>query len=161
LSRVRAASALKKIGPLSMIRNERILGIALAISLLAGGSLARGDAPSDPLHNYANPLDVDANNLVSPRDALLIINELQKLQTAGSHSVTDLVSASAAATVSPAVASVFYWDTNTDGLVSPIDALLVINHLAQVPEPSTIITSGSGLLLLLASYMWQRKRART
>ena len=59
------------------------------------------------LTNAANPLDVDADGLVSPFDALQIINVLNE---------------------SPIKIGVFY-DTSGDGQITPFDALIVINYL--------------------------------
>jgi hypothetical protein len=53
----------------------------------------------------------------------------------------------------------FFLDTSNDHLVSPIDALLVINHLAVVPEPSAMVSGVLGVMLL-AGYAWRRRRLR-
>ena len=67
--------------------------------------------------NPANHLDTNADKFLSPIDALLPIN---KLNRDGTTTVPDLFSA---ATPPP------YFDVSCDGFISPIDALLVINYL--------------------------------
>ncbi len=74
-------------------------------------------------HNTDDPLDVDANSIVVPLDALHIFNELNAV---GSYELP-----SAGASVD------YYYDTNNDGFITPLDALLVLNHLnttSQVAE---------------------------
>ncbi len=63
----------------------------------------------------ANPLDVNQDGVVSPLDALMIINELD-LQSSGA--------------VIPA-ATLANCDVNGDGVLTALDALQVINYLAQ------------------------------
>lgn len=57
--------------------------------------------------NPLNPLDVSGNSIVSPTDALLVINLLNSRIVKWDHA----------------------YDTNGDGRASPSDALLVINYL--------------------------------
>ena len=107
-------------------------------------------AADSPWHNPAASLDVDGNQLVQPRDVLLVINQLQQPPTAY---------AALAPTPSVDLNDVFYWDTSDDGRISPLDALLVINHLIAhpTPEPSTLVLggmAGAGL----AAFAWRRKR---
>jgi len=64
--------------------------------------------------NQMLPRDVNADGLVTPIDALLVINELNR---AGSHYL-----------LGPYAAAPFL-DVVSDGYVSPIDALVVINYL--------------------------------
>ncbi|MCU0962413.1 MAG: dockerin type I domain-containing protein [Pirellulaceae bacterium] len=71
----------------------------------------------DQSGTYTNPLlplDVNADGVVSPLDALLIINRLN---------------ASGSRFMSGANSTAPYCDTNADLMITPIDALLVINHL--------------------------------
>ncbi|MEO8411902.1 MAG: dockerin type I domain-containing protein [Propionivibrio sp.] len=121
--------------------------LAFALTTTCVVSSARADV--NPLHNPINGLDVDANSLVSARDALLVINVLLQPKSEG-------LVASALASSTP-----LYVDTTDDGSVSPRDALLVINHLttAQVPEPGTFALAVVGGLGL-AGYGWNRKRAK-
>lgn len=69
-------------------------------------------------YNYASPMDVNGDGLVSPLDALVVINTLNQL---GSVPVANLAR--------PTDGSSMYVDTNRDGFLSPIDALLIINSL--------------------------------
>jgi hypothetical protein len=62
--------------------------------------------------NARNHFDVNDDFIVSPIDALLVINAL-----------------SSSDTVSDPAAEPFYVDVNADGHVSPLDALMVISHL--------------------------------
>jgi hypothetical protein len=63
--------------------------------------------------NAANVLDVNDDGVVSPRDALLVINALNRREAG--ISIKDYRQ--------------YYLDTNGDGLLTPIDALRVINRL--------------------------------
>jgi len=67
-------------------------------------------------HNSANPVDVSGDGYVTPLDALLVVNDLNKN---GSRSL--------AGTVRPAGGP--YLDVTGDKLASPLDVLLVINAL--------------------------------
>ena len=75
--------------------------------------------------NPVNSLDVSSDQRVSPLDALLVINELNK---SGGHALP----------TEKTLGSPF-WDTSGDQTISPIDALLVINLLNSrgVSEGST------------------------
>jgi hypothetical protein len=64
--------------------------------------------------NRMNPTDVNNDNLLTPLDALLIINELN---ASGTHAVP------------PPPVPFLLMDVNGDQLVSPLDAILVINRL--------------------------------
>ncbi len=138
------------------MQKPKTISLALAFACYCAASLSHGATvpiPDDPLHNYMNPYDVNGNGLVSPLDALLVINELERLH-GSSNTVNSLVlGATAAATPT------FYWDTTGDGTVSPLDVLVVINQLNSpvVPEPSTAVMSSIGLALL-GGYLWRRKR---
>ncbi len=68
--------------------------------------------------NPLRPLDVNNDALLSPLDALLVINRLNDSSASRVHGVRTNHLAP-------------YDDTNGDGLSSPIDALLVINALNQ------------------------------
>lgn len=67
-----------------------------------------GSASAAYQHNLVSPLDVSGDQLVSPIDVLLIINELNAPTATGARA---------------------FLDTTGDGFVSPLDALLVINRL--------------------------------
>lgn len=109
--------------------------LAFAMSTACVVSAARADF--NPLHNPINGLDVDANAVVSARDALLVINVLLAPKPAGVTATALAASAS----------NTYFVDTTDDGNVSPRDALVVINHLTtQVPEPSTFALAILGSL---------------
>ena len=72
-----------------------------------------------PFHNPLIPLDVTRDWMVTPRDALVVINDLN---SGGSRTLD----ANAAGGNSGPDAMI---DTNQDGRVTPLDALLVINAL--------------------------------
>lgn len=119
----------------------------LAIANSAFADLSLQELNPIALHNNADGLDVDNNGLVTPLDALIIINHLQP-RTSAQVQASMLSSG-----------STFFMDTSNDHLVSPIDALLVINHLSIVPEPSTIVSGALGIMML-AGFAWRRRRLR-
>ena len=120
--------------------------LLLTLMLLAGFAQAVAADTLSPLHNPINGLDVDDNARVQARDALLIINKLL-------HPTTEAVEPLVGTSIP------LFWDTTDDGRVTPRDALLVINHLLAVPEPSSFILVGFGLVSLLV-FAW-RKRSRS
>ena len=78
-------------------------------------------------HNEANPLDVNNDGLVTPIDALVVINALNQY---GSGDVTVFAEDEAYADS--------YLDVTDDGIVSPLDGLRVINFLNSddaAPQP--------------------------
>lgn len=123
------------------MNQKRLLIAIVALLLVPSMALASG-----ALHNNTNGLDVDNNGLVTPRDLLLVINDLQRLSNP--PTVTPLASTTQ-----------YFTDTNNSGFISPIDALLVVNHLA-VPEPSSIVTAGAALAAL-AGFAYRRRRPRS
>jgi hypothetical protein len=78
-----------------------------------------------PFHNASNPFNVDndATNVVSPIDALMVINFLNS-QFGGEGEIPN--------TFTPQ--TIGYIDVNNDGLATPIDALIVINYLNSAPR---------------------------
>ncbi len=68
-----------------------------------------------PWYNAISPFDVNRDGRVSPLDALLVINRLNRESDRTLPSTNPL-------------AQLFY-DTNRDGAISPIDVLLIINEL--------------------------------
>ncbi len=76
-------------------------------------------------NNAANYLDVNDSGVVTPLDALLIINDLND------HGARVLGAKSTVAT--PA-----WIDVNGDNAISPVDALLVINALSTYRQPPDI-----------------------
>ncbi len=78
--------------------------------------------------NPVNALDVSNDAVVSPLDALLVINELN---INGRHSLPPQ---------KPSASS--FWDTSGDQFVSPLDALLVINALNRTRTPFEFVEGG-------------------
>jgi hypothetical protein len=70
-----------------------------------------------PWYNHEEPLDVNDDAYISPIDALLVINELNRN---GSYKLS---------VDRPRPLTQPFYDVNPDGYISPIDALLVINRL--------------------------------
>ena len=87
-------------------------------------------APQMPWQNARNPLDVNDNSFISPLDALLVINELNR---SGSHSLPDI-----------RPSNEFYYDVSGDTFITPRDALLVINHLNQSRDGEGELTPAAG-----------------
>ena len=83
--------------------------------------------PRGDWQNPQNQFDVDANGIVNPLDALLVINELSNRQF--SDSVTGLLP------TAPASVPQFV-DVNADDFVGPQDALFVINQLGNNEPPA-------------------------
>lgn len=84
------------------------------------------------LHNAARPLDVNDDALVSPRDLLIVVNNLQQ-----SDGPTASPLAAGDPTATPVAAATYYLDVTGDGIVSPRDALAIINYLllqGSVPQ---------------------------
>jgi hypothetical protein len=71
-----------------------------------------------PWHNFSIATDVSGNGVVSPLDALLVIN---LLNISRGKSISELAQ--------PSDGSKLFADTNNDEVISPLDALLVINQL--------------------------------
>jgi hypothetical protein len=89
--------------------------------------------PAQPTGGYTNTqlnLDVNNDGVVSPLDALIIINRLN--------------GGSAAPTSSPFVQAPFV-DVNGDGACTAMDALLVINALNSRATGSVVSGEGEGL----------------
>jgi large repetitive protein len=87
------------------------------------------DSVSFPSSNPNNPLDVNNDGLVTPLDALLVINEIN---ANGSHAL-DVGGFHTAP----------FFDTDRDNVVSPRDILLVINHL-NTPPAGVLGAEGEG-----------------
>ncbi|MFO0818420.1 MAG: LamG-like jellyroll fold domain-containing protein [Pirellulales bacterium] len=80
---------------------------------------------ASPWRNPRNPLDVDDSGSVVPRDALLVIGELNDPQ---------IRDASGRMPVYRMSEQQFYLDVTGDGFLVPLDALLVINFINGVSE---------------------------
>ncbi|MEO8494770.1 MAG: Ig-like domain-containing protein, partial [Planctomycetota bacterium] len=83
-------------------------------------------ASAAAFQNPTNPRDVNADGVVSPIDALLLINYLNEF---GSHELTE------------ALPGIPFPDTNGDNFISPADVLVVVNHLNSVGN-----SEGEGLV---------------
>ncbi len=100
--------------------------------------IVASDTANSGWHNSINRFDVNADSIVTPLDALIVINELN------GRSVSDPDSGLIDATASAPP----FLDVNGDYSVAPIDALLVINQLneasstASVPTPSIVLVDG-------------------
>ena len=68
------------------------------------------------LHNFAMPEDADASGSVSPLDALVVINELNRPETSGASDSSKMI------------------DVDADGRLTPLDALVVINFINRSPS---------------------------
>jgi hypothetical protein len=84
----------------------------MSIESLENRSLMAGDLH----HNFAMPEDVNANGMVTPLDAMIAVNRLNR--TSGGPSAT-----------TPAEFEAVMVDVNADESISPSDALAVINML--------------------------------
>lgn len=91
--------------------------------LSADGTIIHVGGPAinwhpQPWHNPQLPADVNGDTAVTPLDALIIINELNR---SGSHALP--------APPAPPFMPPPYLDANGDNFVYPVDALIVINYL--------------------------------
>jgi hypothetical protein len=123
---------------------NRTLSLVAAAVVLAMAAPLYGESPN-PFHNSSNPLDVDNNGSIRPRDVLLIAN---RIQTQNSPALAGLREGPS-----------YFWDTSDDNRVTPRDALLVVNHILTVPEPSSIVT-GALAAVALGGYCWRKRRGR-
>jgi len=73
-------------------------------------------ADMQTLHNFAMPEDADASGSVSPLDALVVINELNRPETNGASDSSKMI------------------DVDADGRLTPLDALVVINFINRSPS---------------------------
>jgi hypothetical protein len=85
--------------------------------------------------NLRNPLDVSNDGLVSPLDALIVINDMN---ANGPRSLSQFSFAT-----SGLLPPEHFLDVNADSRVSPLDALIVINHLNAM-YAATLASGGSG-----------------
>jgi hypothetical protein len=108
---------------------------AYDVSLSAGATLTDRNfgvvsTDSASWHNAANPLDVDADGVVIPRDVLLIINEINGPRYR--NPVTGLLPAPPSSL--PDVATrAYFFDVNNDGFLTASDAIEIINLLNSQP----------------------------
>jgi hypothetical protein len=112
----------------TLIRDQQNAVIARAAA--APGSASSGTSASlsfAPRQNFVNPLDVNADNLISPLDALLTINVLNATDPREVLKNTR-----------------DFLDVSGDGLVTPLDVLLVINWLNSPNASSSTEASSIG-----------------
>ncbi len=98
------------------------------------GRQAMGTVRVDVSPNWQNlrdPLDVNDDSYISPIDALLVINDLNKR--------------GARPLVEPSTGPPFL-DVNGDGSVGPLDALLVVNYLNELSDAGEGESSGDVLV---------------
>ena len=100
---------------------------------VAGGDGSAG-AHLLSYQNAASPLDVNDDGHLSPHDALLVINRLNRSGTSAVPSMMVQYDVPAP-----------YWDVTGDHFVSPVDALVVINALNRQGDQG----EGEGALLAL------------
>ncbi len=79
------------------------------------------DPPLDSDAMALDPMDVNGDSLVTPVDALQVINRLVSFDASGTQSADDELK----------------WDLNQDGKLSPLDALVVINRLSRAEPVAT------------------------
>ncbi len=101
------------------------------LEMLEGRAMLTANPALTPMHNPALADDVNHDGVVSPLDALLLINDL-KLH--GPHSAQG--ASPLAATTSSSSSGVLYLDVNGDNMVSALDALTVVKQLA---DPATTV----------------------
>ncbi len=110
-------------------------------------------------HNIENPFDVDGLDGTSRLDALLVINEL------ADRVFSDPITGQLPLVGSPPP----YLDVNNDGVVSPLDPLLVINALpstsgapsSEVPESRGVLPLVSAALFVLAARRRKSSQSKT
>lgn len=88
-----------------------------------------------PWRNASNPMDVDGDGILSPRDPLRIINHINRF---GPHPLGPAPDSDDGQPAGD------YLDVNGDGDVSPIDILIVINKLNQQSAGGPASGGGSG-----------------
>ncbi len=80
-----------------------------------------GPNPEGEATNIFNPLDVNQDTLVTPNDAMLVVNHLNRF---GAGPYSPMLAAATGQGVPQ-----YFLDVNSDGRVSAFDAKLVIDHL--------------------------------
>ena len=109
--------------------------------------------------NYANPVDVDADGEVTPFDALLIINEINRgtveLGSPKALAQSGGIAMASAALIGETAEPVKYIDVDGDGQLTPMDALMVINVLNSASSTS----QESGAMSASASLLADVERA--
>ncbi len=101
-----------------------------ALTFIDDSVTITGTAVGGRSTNPLNRFDVNGDALVSPLDALIVINELNQ---AGAGSLGEVGGLARSAAPDP----VHMVDVNSDGFASPIDALLIINELQRASDESS------------------------
>jgi hypothetical protein len=97
---------------------------------------SEGTAAGAAWTNSANPPDVDDSGVITPIDALLVINELNSPRWSVGES------GRLPETADSSASGFAYLDVSGDGIVSPLDALLVINYLNAMPSSAALAVKG-------------------
>lgn len=126
-----------------------IFAVAALAAALTSSSGTAALAASE-MHNPDIALDVDANRLVQPQDAVLIINLLIRAGSTPEMTPLDLTALAGTETT-------YFYDTSNDSDITPFDALLVINHLILAPEPSSMRLAMLAAAAAVA-FAWRRRR---
>lgn len=90
-------------------------------------SVTIGSGEGEALQNPFNAADVNNDGLVTPLDALLVINQLSRTVRGEGESASSTIGR--------------FTDVTGDGLVTPLDALTVINVIARQNRAAAIPTS--------------------
>ena len=88
----------------------------------------------NPAHNYLDAEDVNGDQSLTPLDALMVINDINRSHGGATGEGEDGAQNSALSTKKAFV------DVNDDGSVSAVDALIVINKLMAEGEAGNVVT---------------------
>jgi hypothetical protein len=117
---------------------------------------------ASPWQNQSNPYDVTNTGQVTPLDVLVILNDLNKNGAHSLMSATPSVAASALTqTTTTSTTSNLFEDVNGDGMVTPLDALMVLDHLNSTSTDLMNITlettdlSGNPITTIQAGQQFQ------
>jgi hypothetical protein len=117
----------KAIPPTGFVATSPLTGVSSAAVVLAQATTHIDFGfvwTGSPWQNPRLNVDVNNDNVVSPIDALIVINALSR------HSTTDNL-------VGSSVPTDPFVDVNGDRSLSPIDVLVVINYLARQNRPAS------------------------
>ncbi len=133
----------------SLIDGNQTVHLTASADDYESGSAAlivRDDDPNFPWQNPRNRFDVNNDGLVSPIDALLVINALNVRMVLTPELPDPFI-------------PVRYVDVSGDGLLSPIDALLVINELNRMRSTGEGEKLFDAMIDLLAEdHVFRRRR---
>jgi len=106
-------------------------------------NIGNGSGEGEALQNALLPADVNNDGLVTPIDALLILNQINAVRSGATGEAASNL------------ASSLYSDVNGDGHVTPLDALHVLTHMGaarrgeapiDITELSALTPSANGLV---------------